>query len=57
MNEANRKQLKRLQDTKCSFDVLKWSKQEKERKKLLENLKQYPERPIAEIISRPEIKK
>ena len=57
LRDANRRQLKRLQDTKCSFDVLKWSKQEKDRKKILENLKQYPEKPIAEYYKRPQIRK
>ena len=55
LHEANKKQLKRLQDTKCSFDVLKWSKQEKDRRKLMDSLRQYPEKPIAEMINRPKI--
>lgn len=44
--EENQHQLRRLQDVKASFDVLKWQKAEKTRKKLLDNMKQYPEKPI-----------
>ena len=54
---ANRKQLARLQDTKCSFDVIKWTKQEKKRQKLLDNIRQYPEKPIREVENRPPLKK
>jgi hypothetical protein len=45
----NQGHLKRLQGVKASFDVLKWSKQEKSRKKLMHNMKQYPEKPIHEF--------
>lgn len=42
---------------KASFDVLKWQKEEKKRKKLLTNLKQYPERPIPEFRNESSIKR
>lgn len=55
---ANLRQLERLQGAKCSFDVLKWNKQERDRQKLLGNLRQYPEKPVQEVVrKRPPIKR
>lgn len=48
--EQNQHQLRRLQDVKASFDVLKWEKAEKKRKKILDNMRQCPERPIPSTI-------
>lgn len=56
MNE-NIRQLARLQNAKASFDVTKWDKAEKQRQKLLGNLKQYPEQPIAEFSKKPPMSK
>ncbi len=44
--------MRRLQDVKASFDVLKWQRAEKTRKKLLDNIKQYPEKPIPKFTIR-----
>ena len=35
----NMKQLARLQDAKCSFDVIRWTNDEKRRQKLLDNMR------------------
>ena len=45
----NVKQLERLQKAKASFDVTKWDKAEKNRQRMLMNMKQYPEHIINEI--------
>ena len=47
----------RLQDAKCSFDVIRWTNDEKRRQKLLDNMRQYPEKPINEVHKRPPLKK
>ena len=55
----NFKQLDRLQNAKASFDVTKWDKQEKNRQKLMNNLKQYPEAPVPinEFVRKPPMSK
>ena len=51
----NYKQLERLQNAKASFDVTKWEKEEVKRKKLVDNIKQFPEKPIAELMKKPPV--